>query len=97
VKKFKFNKAKIQNYDITEMKEYAAKRGMELNGQKIVIGIFKGLNNNINKYGEAYCPCRVVSGNKKEDEKNICPCIFQKEEVERDGHCHCFLFKKRIE
>lgn len=46
------------------------------------------------QYGEEYCPCRRVAGNKEEDAKIICPCIYHLKELEVDGHCHCYLFTR---
>lgn len=44
------------------------------------------------KAGGEYCPCRVLSGNPKEDSKIVCPCIYSKNELENDGICLCKLF-----
>lgn len=44
------------------------------------------------KFGEEYCPCRVLSGDKKKDADIICPCIYHLAELEADGFCHCHLF-----
>lgn len=44
------------------------------------------------KFGEEYCPCRRVSGDKEKDSAIICPCVYHEEEVARDGYCHCRLF-----
>jgi len=77
-------------------KEYAEKEpGLKLNpNDNIVNAIVMGLARNQEKYGAAYCPCRPVTGNKEEDKKIICPCIYNKDEIEKDGHCHCRLFVK---
>lgn len=77
-------------------KEYAEKEPtLKLNpNTAIVNAIVKGLARNKEKYGEAYCPCRQVSGDKEEDKKIICPCIYNKDEIEKQGYCHCRLFVK---
>ena len=68
---------------------------MKLNpDKKIVDGIMKGLAENKEKYGARYCPCRRVTGDKEIDAKIICPCIYSKDEIEKDGHCFCNLFVK---
>lgn len=41
---------------------------------------------------QAYCPCRILSGNELADRKIICPCYFYMGEVELQGHCHCSLY-----
>lgn len=73
--------------------EHAKKSGIKLNpNKKIVEAIIKGLIANEKKYGKLYCPCRVVTGNKEEDEKKICPCFWHLQEIKDMEHCHCRLF-----
>jgi len=78
-----------------QFREYAEQNGFHLNpNEKIVENIIDGLLKNEDKYGEKYCPCRRVSGNKEEDSKKICPCFWHKDEIEKDGHCFCNLYVK---
>lgn len=80
----------IQGYQ-----EYAEKNGLKLNpDREAVERLIKGLLANEEKYGARYCPCRRITGNKEEDRPKICPCKWQREEIERDGHCFCGLFVK---
>jgi len=80
---------------IKKCAEYAKANGFQLNPNgKIVEGIVSGLLRNKEKYGEMYCPCRRVTGNKEEDAKKICPCFWHKDEIEKDGHCFCNLYVK---
>ena len=44
------------------------------------------------KFGEDYCPCRRVTGDKQEDAKIICPCVYHQDELAAQGYCHCRLF-----
>ena len=60
--------------------------------EKVVQGLIRAMVKRKEKTGEFYCPCRVVTGNSEEDKKIICPCYYHEFEVERDGHCHCWLF-----
>jgi len=75
--------------------KYAKMNKFKLNqDEKIVNALVDRLIKNQEKYGEYYCPCRRITGDKEEDKKNICPCIYGKEEVERQGYCLCRLFVK---
>jgi ferredoxin-thioredoxin reductase catalytic chain len=43
--------------------------------------------------GDVYCPCRVRSGDPKEDAKIVCPCIpFYRDEFAAMRKCWCGLF-----
>ncbi|MFH1401452.1 MAG: ferredoxin-thioredoxin reductase catalytic domain-containing protein [Parcubacteria group bacterium] len=78
---------------IKKYEEYAKENGFLLNpNNKIAEGVVNGLLAREEKFGERYCPCRRVTGNKEEDKKIICPCIYHKEEIKKDGHCYCNLF-----
>ena len=78
---------------IKKLEEHAKAKGFVLNPNKrIVENIAKALLKKEANVGAQYCPCRVVTGNKEEDKKIICPCIFHEKEVEDDGHCFCRLF-----
>lgn len=80
---------------IKKSEDYAKKSGLKLNAnKKLVEVIVKGLLMNEKKYGAIYCPCRSVTGNKEDDKKIICPCIYHKDEIKEMGHCHCGLFIK---
>ncbi len=66
---------KAVNDLIEEYRKYAADNNFELNSNKdLVESLAKALLTNEKKYGERYCPCRKISGNREEDKKNICPC-----------------------
>ncbi len=89
----------MEEKDIQQLKikleKHAKSAGINLNpNKKIVEGIAKGLLMNKKKHGEAYCPCRIVTGNKEKDKEIICPCIFHLEEIKKQRHCHCNLFVK---
>jgi len=80
----------IKNYQ-----EYAERNGFKLNpNREMVERLIKGMLENEKKFGERYCPCRRITGNKEEDKGKICPCHWHQEEIERDGHCLCGLFVK---
>ncbi len=80
---------------IKSYQEYAEKNGFKLNPDKEVTErLVMGLLENEKKHGFRYCPCRRVTGNQEEDKKKICPCVWHRQEIERDGHCFCGLFVK---
>ena len=76
--------------------KYSGRAGFVLNPDREIRNtVIEGLARNKIKYGVRYCPCRRVEGKPEEDKKKICPCFWHKEEIERDGHCHCVLFFKK--
>lgn len=77
-------------------KSYAESKGFKLNPDEKMLGlVIKGLASNKKEKGEFYCPCRAITGNREEDLKNVCPCAFHLEEIEKDGHCKCRLFYRK--
>ncbi len=91
--KIKDFKPKNSEELVRDAEEYAKNAGIKLNPDKKKLElVIKGLMKNKEKYGEVYCPCRVVTGNKEKDKDIICPCIFHRGEIELQGHCLCMLF-----
>jgi len=81
---------------IKKYEEYAQNSGFKLNPDKETVNrVVKSLLDREKNLGARYCPCRRVTGDKEEDKKIICPCIYHKEEIEKDGHCLCNLFFKK--
>ncbi|MEN6442592.1 MAG: ferredoxin-thioredoxin reductase catalytic domain-containing protein [Methanoregula sp.] len=56
--------------------------------------VIRGLVRNQEKFGRPYCPCRLRSGDEEKDRAIECPCIYHKDEIENEGHCHCELYFK---
>jgi len=75
------------------IQEYAEKVGIKPS-EADIDNVIKGLLAKKEKFGDIYCPCRVVSGNKEKDKEIICPCVFHRGEIELQGHCLCNLFIK---
>jgi len=76
-----------------QMKQYANKAGIKLNpDKKQVDWVLEAELKRKDKFGEIYCPCRVVTGNKEKDKEIICPCVFHRGEIELQEHCKCNLF-----
>jgi len=81
---------------LEEYQAYARKEGFCLNpDKKLVEGLVRALIERERKYGERYCPCRLITGDREKDKKIICPCAYHKKEIEKDGHCHCLLFVRK--
>jgi ferredoxin-thioredoxin reductase catalytic subunit/rhodanese-related sulfurtransferase len=60
-------------------------------------GVIMGLARNRMIYGKRFCPCFMVMGETKEEQKEadnrICPCKPALEkEIPEDGLCHCGIF-----
>ena len=55
-------------------------------------GIIKGLIVNEKRYGYQTCPCRLSSGNKKDDLDMICPCDYRDPDLIDFGTCFCALY-----
>jgi len=51
-----------------------------------------GLCVNKNRYGYPACPCRLASGDKKEDFDIICPCDYRDADIGDYGSCFCGLY-----
>ena len=81
---------------IASSEKHAGEEDLSLNqNEKIVEGITNAILRREQQEGELYCPCRKTTGNKEEDKKIICPCIYHLDEVKQDGHCHCNLFVRK--
>ena len=75
---------------------YAEKNGWVLNPDVAECnGILQGLAANRSRFGKQYCPCRIRSGDQETDKMIICPCIYHREEIPKDGNCHCRLFFRK--
>jgi len=80
---------------IKEYEDYAKEKGFKLNPNETILkGVVGGLIARKENFGERYCPCRKMTGNKKDDKRIICPCVYHEKEIEEDGHCFCNLFVK---
>ncbi len=74
-------------------RRHAAEHGEALNPDpKYLEMLFGALARRKVKFGEFYCPCRVVTGDPAKDKPSICPCEPHAKEVAEHGHCLCKLF-----
>ena len=75
------------------LERYANSQDFQLNPhEKLVNFLIQGLLHNEQKFGYRYCPCRAITGDPKQNEKIICPCVYHKDEIKQMGRCHCGLF-----
>ncbi|MCK4258413.1 MAG: hypothetical protein KAX49_05510 [Halanaerobiales bacterium] len=75
------------------VEKYATRAGYKLNeNEEILDVVLEGMARNKAIHGKRYCPCRMLTGNVEEDRPKICPCKWHKEEIEKDGVCHCQLY-----
>lgn len=69
--------------------------GISKDAPKVISGLLKRKE----KYGNFYCPCRVVHLVESIEDEQVnkgieCPCRFVHEEVAAKGRCHCNLFTR---
>ena len=62
------------------------------NNKERVFELLEGLLLNKDRYGYTCCPCRLASGDRKNDQDIICPCIYREEDVREFGSCYCNLY-----
>jgi ferredoxin-thioredoxin reductase catalytic chain len=71
----------------------AKKHGWALNPDEKHLGtVIRGLVRNKEKFGRLYCPCRLRSGDEEKDRAIECPCVYHRDEIAHEGHCHCHLY-----
>jgi ferredoxin-thioredoxin reductase catalytic subunit len=77
-------------------KQLAKEKGYILNvDERQLEAVLRGLARNQERFGAAYCPCRLRSGDPEKDRGIVCPCIYHEKEIEEEGACHCRLFFKK--
>ena len=54
--------------------------------------LLKGLLVNEKRYGYRACPCRLASGDRKEDVDIICPCDYRDPDLSEYDACYCGLY-----
>lgn len=75
------------------LKKVQEPKGYYFNKDKaVVIDLLESLCFNKERYGYMACPCRLASGNRKNDEDIICPCVYRVKDVKQYGSCYCGLY-----
>lgn len=78
-----------------DSEKFAKIKGWRINpDMEIADTAIFGLARNKLMRGRRYCPCRLPSGDPEVDRRYICPCRDAETDVEKDGHCHCYLYVK---
>ena len=54
--------------------------------------LIKSLVANERRYGYRACPCRLASGDKREDLDIICPCDYRDPDLDEYDTCYCALY-----
>lgn len=76
-----------------ELRREAEKNAYYLNPDvEFVKDLLRSLLTNEQRYGYRSCPCRLSSGNKREDLDIICPCDYRDPDLAEYGACYCALF-----
>jgi len=75
------------------LKKSQEAKGYFFNKDKdLVYELLDSLLNNKDLYGHMACPCRLASGNRKNDKDIICPCDYRQDDVKEYGACYCGLY-----
>ena len=76
------------------MGPFAARLGYKFNTDADFVGmVLDGELELLEQTGDVYCPCRMRTGDPKEDAKIICPCIpFYRDQFAGMRKCWCGLF-----
>lgn len=76
-----------------QVRGYAERGPYELFPDEVLVrNVLAKMARNLVEYGQAYCPCREVTGDAQVDRLNICPCWSHHQDIARDGYCECRLF-----
>lgn len=78
----------------TYMAPFVAKLGYKFNTDEQFVGmVLDGELEILDQTGDIYCPCRIRTGDPKEDARIVCPCIpFFRDQFAGMRKCWCGLF-----
>ena len=57
-----------------------------------IFELLEALLVNKKRYGYMACPCRLASGDPRNDADIICPCEYREADVRQYGSCYCNLY-----
>ncbi len=76
-----------------ETRSREAKRGYFLNpDETFTKDLLSSLITNNGRYGYPTCPCRLATGDKKQDLDIICPCDYRDQDLLDYNTCYCGLY-----
>jgi ferredoxin-thioredoxin reductase catalytic subunit len=89
--------AEISQADVDKLygklKHEAEAGGYHLNPDlEFTKNLVRSLIVNDRRYGYWACPCRLASGNKRDDLDIICPCDYRDPDLNDYGSCYCALY-----
>jgi ferredoxin-thioredoxin reductase catalytic subunit len=75
------------------MKKIQEPKGYYFNvDKKRTFELLEALILNKDRYGYMGCPCRLLSGDRKNDRDIICPCVYSEPDIAEFGSCYCNLY-----
>lgn len=89
---FKVDDADVDQY-YERVKKQAESAGYHLNPDiEFTKSLLKNIIINMKRYGYGACPCRLASGDRKEDMDIICPCDYRDPDLNEYDACYCGLY-----
>ncbi len=78
---------------LEQLTKEAKESGYKINPDKeLTLRLAEGLQKNKDRYGDIYCPCRLIIGKKENYRDIICPCNYRDDDIEEYGACFCALY-----
>lgn len=76
-----------------QVKKDAEAAGYHLNKDvEFTKNLLKSIIINKRRYGYGACPCRLASGDQKDDLDIVCPCDYRDSDLNEYGACYCGLY-----
>lgn len=89
---FQVSDEELQEY-YQQVKKDAEASGYHLNKDvEFTKSLLRSIKINQRRYGYGACPCRLASGDRKDDLDIICPCDYRDPDLNEYGACYCGLY-----
>lgn len=59
---------------------------------EMTMSLIEGLCVNQDRYGQPVCPCRLLTGELKDNLDIVCPCDYRDDDLSAYGSCFCGLY-----